>query len=91
MKEVIIEKDGSKKEIRKDEDGNIIEKITDKEGKVKEIIKDENGEIIREIKEFIEEGIQTKEEVIIKKEKIKEIELKIENQEEYEIKGEIRI
>ena len=49
MKEVIIEKDGSKKEIRKDEDGNIIEKITDKEGKVKEIIKDENGEIIRDI------------------------------------------
>ena len=27
MKEVIIEKDGSKKEIRKDEDGNIIEKM----------------------------------------------------------------
>ena len=67
IKEVIIEKDGSKKEIKRDEDGNIIEKITDKEGKVKEIIKDENGEIIREIKEFIEEGIQTKEEVIIKK------------------------
>ena len=44
---IILKKDGSKKEIRKDEDGNIIEKITDKEGKVKEIIKDENGEIVK--------------------------------------------